>query len=262
RTVRFGNVLQLMRPERVQDAFAKEVVRDVDREIDDAMDEMVDWFLKRNLQLWEDVMGFVQERRRADDDRIVGEIGGRFRLDRRDLLTSLTRRAEEVLEGWDQNEEAQRLADSLQQAVVRTGLLQVSGVGLGAAIIAFLSGTALDVTGLTVGLAVVGVGALVLPRRRRRAKQELHATLQALRDGLERSLDRQLNAELERAGEELAGAIAPYTRFVQGERERLQRLIDALDRADGDLTTLRREARTLTAEAETDGSVTRDAQNA
>jgi small GTP-binding protein len=244
-TVRLGNVLQLMRPEQVRAAFVRRVVREADREIDEAMSEMVDWFVQRNLQLWEDVVGFVQERRSAGDERVVGAVGGRFRMDRRELLAGLRDQAEEVLEGWDHEREAERLATSLQQAVVRTGLLQVSGLGLGAAVVAFLSGAAFDVTGVTLGLAAVGVGALMLPRRRARAKRELHQQLQELRDGLERSLDRQLARELERAGQALAGAIAPYARFVEGESERLGSLAGRLEGTAVELAALRREALAL-----------------
>lgn len=237
--VRLGNVVNLMRPERIREAFVRRVVRDADREIDAAVDEMVDWFLARNLQLWEDVMAFVAERRRAEDDRVVGEVGGRFRMDRREVLTGLRARAEDVLEGWDQEREAARLADSLQGAVLQSGLLQVSGVGLGAAVLAFLSGAALDVTGVTLGLAMVGVGVWVLPRRRAQAKRELHEQMQALRDGLAEGLDRQLERELERAATDLAGAIAPYTRFVRGELERLDALDEELEAAEAALAELR-----------------------
>jgi hypothetical protein len=242
-TVRFGNVLELVRPERVRERFVARVVRDADREIDEAMAEMVDWFLQRHLQLWEDVVGFVQERRAAGDDRIVGTVGGRFRMDRRDLLAALRDRAEGVLAGWDREREAERLAQSLQMAVVRSGLLQVSGVGLGAAVVAFVSGAAFDLTGVTLGLAAIGVGALVLPRRRARAKRELHDAMQGLRDGLESDLDRQLGHELERAGEALAGAIAPYVRFVESESDRLTGLLDELETAEAAADALAREAR-------------------
>jgi small GTP-binding protein len=242
-TVRFGNVLELVRPERVRERFVARVVRDADREIDEAMAEMVDWFLQRHLQLWEDVVGFVQERRAAGDDRIVGTVGGRFRMDRRDLLSTLRDRAEGVLASWDREREAERLAQSLQMAVVRSGLLQVSGVGLGAAVVAFVSGAAFDLTGVTLGLAAVGVGALVLPRRRARAKRELHDAMQGLRDGLETDLDRQLGRELERAGEALAGAIAPYVRFVESESDRLTGLLDELEAAEAHADELAREAR-------------------
>jgi len=247
-TVRLGNVLELMRPERVRDRFVASVVRDADREIDEAVGELVDWFLQRNLQLWEDVVGYVAERRSSGDERIVGEVGGRFRMDRRDLLQSLRTQAERVLEGWDERREAERLAQSLQSAVVRSGLLQVSGVGLGAAVLAFVSGAAFDVTGVTLGLAAVGIGALVLPRRRARAKRELHEQMQALRDGLERDLERQLDTELERADAALSGAIAPYVRFVAGESERLEALEVELGHAAGELAARAKEARSLTVE--------------
>ncbi|MFW5899392.1 MAG: dynamin family protein, partial [Jiangellaceae bacterium] len=241
RTVRVGNVLNLMRPERVKQAFVDEVVRDADREIDEAMGEMVDWFVQRNLQLWEDVVGYVAERRKAGDDRVVGEVGGRFRMDRREVLLGLRDQAEAVLEDFDEEREATRLADSLQQSVVRSGLLQVSGVGLGAAVLAFVSSAAVDITGITLSLAVIGTGALILPRRRARAKRELHEQLQALRDGLEASLDRQLAHELERAGSDLAGAIAPYTRFVRSETERLTELAEAMETQARALADLRAE---------------------
>lgn len=248
-TVRIGNVVNLMRPEKIRQAFVERVVRDADHQIDDAVGEMVDWFLKRNLQLWEDVMGFVAERRQAANERIVGEVGGRFRMDRRELLLGLRGRAEEVLTDYDEEREAARLADSLQQAVVRSGLLQVSGVGLGAAVLTFLSGAALDVTGVTLGLAVVGVGIWVLPRRRAQAKRELHDQMQTLRDGLEASLDRQLTWELQRAAEGLAGAIAPYTRFVRGELTRLESLAESLEESERALTALREDVGRLDSEA-------------
>lgn len=250
-TVRFSNVLELMRPERIRERFVARVARDADREIDEAMAEMVDWFLQRHLQLWEDVVGFVQERRAAGDDRVVGAVGGRFRMDRRELLSALRSRAEGVLKGWDEEREAERLAQSLQMAVVRSGLLQVSGVGLGAAVLAFVSGAAFDVTGVTLGLAAVGIGALVLPRRRAVAKRELHDAMQGLRDGLERDLDRQLATELERAGETLAGAIAPYVRFVESESERLEGLATELEAAEAALEALAHDARSLAERDET-----------
>lgn len=244
-TVRLGNVVRLMQPDRIREAFKERVVRDADREVDEALAEMVDWFLQRNLQLWEDVVGFVAERRKAEDERVVGEVGGRFKMDRRELLLSLKSRAEDVLDGYDEEREAARLANSLQEAVVRSGLLQVSGVGLGAAVLAFVSGAALDVTGVTLGLAMVGIGFLVLPRRRDRAKRELHEQMQALRDGLETALDRQLTAELQRAAESLAGAIAPYSRFVRGEMDRLGALHATLAEDEAALADLSEQIRSL-----------------
>jgi small GTP-binding protein len=239
-TVRMRNVFGLMNSDRISTAFEEQVIKDADKDVELQVGEMVDWFLSRNLQLWEDVMGFVNERRQ-DDERIIGDIGGRFQYDRQALIRSLRDRAEGVLEGYDEQAESARLADRLQASVVQSGLMSVGGIGLGAAVLAFISSAALDVTGVTLGLTIVGLGLLVLPRRRRQAKRELQTKMQELRDGLEETLSQQVDLELSRSKERLGGAIAPYTRFVRSELERLDALQDELAGLDDDLTQLRAE---------------------
>ena len=77
-------------------------------------------------------------------------------------------------------------------------------------------------TGIAAGLTVMGLGLLVLPHRRRAAKRRLHEQMQALRDGLERGLGTQIDDEIASAADRLGNAIAPYTRFVRTELERLE----------------------------------------
>jgi hypothetical protein len=113
--------------------------------------------------------------------------------------------------------------------VVQTGLLQVGGLGLGAAAVAIVSSAAWDITGIAAGLTIMGVGLLVLPRRRAQAKRQLNAQMEELREGLESGLGRQLEEEAERAAERLARAIEPYTRFVRTELDRLEELQHELD---------------------------------
>lgn len=240
--VRLGNVIGLMNGERLRQAFEARVIRGADREIDLAVAELVDWFIQRNMGLWEDVMRFVNERRQAGEEaRLIGEVGGRFQYDREQLIRSLRQSAEEVMSSYDDDREGRRLAESLQGAVLQSGLLGVGGLGLGAAIVALLSGAALDITGITLGLTLAGVGLLILPRRRQRAKKELHDQMQALRDGLQETLGKQFEAELRRAGEKLHAAIAPYTRFVRSELERLDTVQEELQRNREALAALRRE---------------------
>ncbi|MDE0528065.1 MAG: dynamin family protein [Truepera sp.] len=221
-TVRLRNLFSLMNSERIKEQFRTRVIRDADKDIEIAVGETVDWFLSRNLQLWEDVMGFINERRQAGEERVIGEVGGRFQYDRQALIRALRERTQEVLDSYDEREEAERLADQLQNSVVQTGLLQVGGIGLGAAVLAFISSAALDITGVVTGLTLAGIGLLVIPRRRAQAKRELHKRMQELRDGLDLGLSKQLDAEMLRSSEKLSGAIAPYTRFVRSELERLE----------------------------------------
>lgn len=248
-TVRLRHVFRLLDNERVREDFERRVVRSADRDIDAVVSEAVDWFLHRNLGLWEDVMTFVQARRKAGEERMIGEIGSRFQFDRDALIRSLSKSAEKVLEGFDEDAEARKLADSFQSAVFQTGVLQVSGVGLGAALVAFLHGLALDVTGIVAGLALVGLGLLVLPNRRQRAKTELHNQMQALRDGLATSLGAQFEAELRRALDRLHTAITPYTRFVRSELGRLETLQSDLQEISATLVQLKRDVNALASDS-------------
>ncbi len=244
-TVQLRRLFMLMNTSRVREAFQSQVLRSVEQDIDLAVGALVDWFIQRNLQLWEDVMTFVNERRAAERERVIGEVGGRFHYDRQALVRALHERSEKVLEGYDQKAEASRLADSLQGAVVQSGLLEVGGLGLGAAVLAILTTTAVDVTGVALGLALMGVGLLVMPRQRRRAKRELSRKMESLREGLTESLATQLDAELSGSQEKLSGAINPYTRFVRAELERLEALEGELDGLEERMAAARHEVEAL-----------------
>lgn len=240
-TIRFRRIPKLLNTKAIKEEFDAKVLKDVDQRIESAVSDLVDWFLQRNLQFWEDVMRFVNDRTSAAEERVIGEVGGRFQYDRQALVRSLRESAEKTMETYDDDAEARRLADDLQNAVFRTGLLNVTGIGLSAAVLAFISTAALDITGIALGLTMVSVGLLVIPRQRTKAKRELKAKMQELRDGLERALTDQFEIELEGAQEKLMGAISPYTRFVRSELGRLEKLGAELDTVAVELAAVRSE---------------------
>ncbi len=244
-TIRLRRLAKLVNTERVRAEFEATVLKGADRDIEAALAELVDWFIQRNLQLWEDVMSYVNERRASERDRVIGEVGGRFQYDRQALVRALRERSDATMGTYDAEAEGAQLADRLQGAVVRTGLLEVGGLGLSAAVLAFISGAAFDVTGIALGLTVMGVGFLVLPRQRARAKRELRAKMEELRGGLQEGLTKQFEAELGRSQAKLTGAIAPYTRFVRAELDRLGELDGELSETQGHVDALRREVDAL-----------------
>lgn len=243
--VRIRRIRTLVNTQKVRESFDAEVLKDTGARIDRSLGELVDWFINRNLQFWEDVMSFVNERRAAEEERVIGEVGGRFQYDRQALIASLRSRANDALKEYDGESEAVLLADRLQGAVFTSGLLEVGGIGLSAALLAAISSTALDITGITLGLTLVGVGLMVLPRQRAKAKRELRQKMQELRDGLEQSLTSQFEVELERSLERLTGAISPYTRFVRSELDRLGDLRGGLEQVDARFGDLKRQVTAL-----------------
>jgi len=154
------------------------------------------------------------------------------------LLDSVGRAAQRTLEDYDREGEASRMAESVQAAVAGAALLEVGAVGLGTAVSLLASTTAADVTGL-----LAAVGLFVIPQRRRSARKELREKIAALRRQLMNSLTAQFDREIDRSLLRLGEAIAPYTRFVRGER-------DALNTRRQELTRIREEMLRLKAQAE------------
>ena len=68
---------------------------------------------------------------------------------------------------------------------------------------------------------MAALGLFVLPHRRRRAKADLKQKIATLRRELMTALTAHFEREAERGRRRLEETIAPYTRFVRSESERL-----------------------------------------
>ena len=220
--IRFGNVFELFRQEKVSERFQREVVADTEELVDERVDELVDWMVDRNLKQWRTVVDYVNRRRQADyDERLIGEVGDAFEYNRGELLRSVGKNAQDVVQRYDRERESQKLALSLQGAVAQTAAFEVGAVGIGAVVVAIASTRFLDVTGIIAGAILAGYGLFILPNRRRKAREEFREKTDALRERLGEVVRRQFEAELGRSIERMREAIAPYTRFVRSEHARM-----------------------------------------
>src|SRR5215217_1606150 len=71
--VRLTNFRELLRQEKVQERFKREVVADTEDLIDERIDELIDWTVDRNLKQWRMVVEYVERRRQARyDERLSG----------------------------------------------------------------------------------------------------------------------------------------------------------------------------------------------
>jgi len=240
--IRFGNVLELFRQERVSERFEREVVADTEELVDERVDELVDWMVDRNLKQWRTVVDYVNRRRQADyNERLIGEVGDAFEYNRSELLRSVGKNAQDVVQRYDRERESQKLALSLQGAVAQTAAFEVGAVGIGAVVVAIASTRFLDVTGIIAGAILAGYGLFILPNRRRKAREEFREKTDALRERLGEVVRRQFEAELGRSIERMREAIAPYTRFVRSEHARMSRAGEDLAAIDTEADALRAE---------------------
>ena len=227
-TLRFGRILDLFRQKLLRDEFERVVVGDAPDRIDQVAHGLIDWMVEQDLRIWRSVTEQVDRRRGARVDGPAERLAGSFEYDRRALLRSLGQTTRGVLQRHDHQREAAQLAASVRDAVTQTTLIEAGAVGLGAASMALVGSAAADVTGLFAASILAGVGFWLLPRKRGQAKAQFRARTEELRGRLLSALRDEFQRELERSIQRIRDALAPYNRFVQGERERTESFVVSL----------------------------------
>jgi len=101
---------------------------------------------------------------------------------------------------------------------------------------------AADATGIVLASAVAILGLFVIPARRRQATAEMRARIAALREQLIGSLRTQFEKEMAHSVQEINDAIAPYTRFVRAEQNKLAEVKTGFEQTRTGLERLRVEA--------------------
>jgi len=220
-TVRLARLPKLFNTAELKQRFETEVVADAPETVESKVDSLIDWLVDSELAHWQNVVNHVNRRASAHADRMVGEVGGRFETDRARLLETVGRAARDGMASYDRVAEARRMAEDVQRAVTSTAVLEVGAVGLGAAVALAASSTAADITGLTAAGLMAVLGLFVLPHRRRRAKADLKEKISTLRTELMAALTGHFEKEAERGRHRLDETIAPYTRFVRSESDKL-----------------------------------------
>ena len=237
-TMRLVRVFDLINKSKLKTDFERKVVADAPQIIEQRVNEIIDWMVSSELRQWQAVMDHLSRRRLEHADRIVGQVGGSFEYDRARLLDTVGRAAHRTVESYDKESEATRMAESVQKAVAGTALVEVSAIGLGTIVALIATTTLADVTGLLAASTVAVLGLFVIPARRREAKKELREKIGDMREELMTSLTGQFDRELERSLHRINEAVAPYTRFIRAERDRLTETRDELTRVQGGLARL------------------------
>ncbi|TNF70468.1 MAG: dynamin [Acidobacteria bacterium] len=229
-TLRLPRAIDLLNKAKIKADFERQVIADAPQMIEVKVNEIIDWMVTSELRQWQAVTDSLEKRRTHHGDRVVGALGN-FDYDRNRLLDSVGRAAHRTVESYDHETEATRMAESVQAAVAGTALIEVGALGLGAIVTLLATTQVADVTGILAAGTLAVLGFLVLPARRRQAKKELSDKILDLRRRLMDSLTDQFDREVDRSMHRIEEAIAPYTRFVRAERDRLDEIRSDLEQS-------------------------------
>lgn len=239
-------VRDLFNKETIRREFDRQVIADTSQQIDQKVNELIDWLVDSDLRQWQAVNNHLADRRKAHQSRIVGDLGaGNFVYDRERLMDAVARKSQRVVDSYDRATEAKNIAQSAQDAVAASAILEVGAVGVGAAIAALASTLAMDVTGILVATFIAALGLVIIPTKRRAAKADLREKIADLRQRLISTLRTQFEKEIDRSIENINTAITPYSRFVRTEQKSLLETRQGLESIQSGISRLKTEIEEL-----------------
>jgi small GTP-binding protein len=250
-TIQLGRIFDLIQGERIREEFERNVVGDSATRIDQMVQELIDWLVEHEHRLWQDVMEYLDRRRQVSiislqgQDAMIGSVTRQFDYNRRTLLQSVARTATTVVRTYDRQAEAVELSQDLRVAVTQAAIAGASGIGLGAAVVAFVGTAAADVSGILAGMALLSLGLYIIPARRRRAKRAFDSKMDELRNRLHTAMTEQFQKELSNAIKRVQDAIAPYTRFIRSEQHKIELMQTQVAHIDEAITQVQGEVEHL-----------------
>jgi hypothetical protein len=134
----------------------------------------------------------------------------------------VNRESQKVIDSFDRRKEARELADDARNAVAAAAAVSAGGVGLGAIVTIAATTAAADVTGIIMASVIAALGFFILPAKRERAKEQMRRKIAGVRQRLSDALHEQFAKEIQKSGDRIRDSIAPYSRFVRAEGEKLQ----------------------------------------
>jgi small GTP-binding protein len=242
RTIRVGNLNFLRNKDAVENRFRAEVVANAPREVEDVVNRMVDWTVKRNLKLWTAVFQELDAHtaRLRASGALAAHASTEFQYNREELFDRLRQPVERRLSQFNAEAEARTVMESVREAVTHAFGINVLAVGLGAVVLAVFTTAALDITGLLTATLFAVAGWLLIPARRRRLIRELEEKIAKLSTDLSALLAAKFDEQLRRYEQELLDVIQPYERFLATEREKLEHGSAELRGVQQETTTLER----------------------
>jgi len=223
-TLRIGRIPDLIKREYIRNEFERVVVHDTPRLLEGLVGELIDWLVEQDLRQWTAVSEHLSRRRQDSESRVVGQSGpqqGTLAYDRQRLVDLIGKDTRRTIESYDRSEETARMTNTAREAVAGLAAGGI-GVGLGATLVVMATAAWVDWTGAITGVGAAALGLFIFPSRRRKAKKELSASLESMRAELVSTLRNHFQREMRRSAQRIEDTVAPFSRFVRAEKEKIE----------------------------------------
>jgi hypothetical protein len=126
----------------------------------------------------------------------------------------------------------------VKSAVAQTFGVYVFALGLGALFVTAFTTAALDVTGVLTATIFAIAGWLIIPARRRQLISDFEKKISKLNDDLAVLIRAKFEEQLTRYEQQLLEVVAPYERFLETERARLEKGLARLRESEAEVSAI------------------------
>lgn len=238
------NIWDITSKEKAEQQFNELVVKDSSEQIEDVLTEAADWMVKKSMKTWDDTLEFYNQQLNHDvyQHKILGQVGGKqFAYDRDKIYKGVIKEARSKLKAFDYQNESRKILKTFQNAMIHFAATEAGAIGIGAILVTILSGFVFDLTGILASGALVTAGFFILPRKRKKAKEDFDASIQDLIVDLKKNISQQFDEYMHFTFEQIKETISPVERFCRAEQDELNAAAQELEVLTKQLAELQHE---------------------
>lgn len=245
-TFRIARIMDLINKERIQSEYNTQVVKGLSIEIDNKVSGLIDWLVDEDLKQWQTITHKIDQRIQKYQDRVFDDPETRqIRFERFKVIDAVKRESQRIVERFDKDDEAKKIAEDAQMAVATSAAIEVGALGLGTLVTILATTASADLTGvLLAGLTAV-LGFFIIPAKKKQAKSLFSERISDLRDQLSHTLLSEFEKQVDVIIERINTTIQPYSRFVRSEQNTLNKNIDILNSYSEKVFTLKEETKKI-----------------
>ncbi len=221
-TFRIGRIFDLLNKERIQREYKDTVVKDLAIQIDNKVDDLIEWLVDENYKQWQVVNGKINKRMAVFKNRILsGSHSQDIQIERKKIISKVKREAQRVVEKFNRDTEAQQIAEDAQMAVAASAAIEVGALGLGTLVTVLATTASADLTGILLAGLTAMLGFFIIPTKKKQAKMLFRGKVNTIRDQLSISLKEEITHQIDLVIDNIHATVAPYERFIRNEHQKL-----------------------------------------
>ena len=222
---RAKNIPNIMKKEKNQITFQEQVLKNLPTEIERKTTEIVETIYVQQQQMTQSFQKQIEMRKTQFPGT---EISTRDQMERSSLLQKMQASIDEMLERMEHDMAANIGMKHIQTAVTTALAIEVSAIGIGAALTIIATTVAADILSIVAAFWIGIAGFLVLPYYRKKSQKDFENQMTEIKLRLTDSLTKEFKLEIDSQADHLNKAIQPFQRFIQSAINRVQTQIQQI----------------------------------